>query len=311
MKHASHFRARLALGALACSALAVAWRTAPNSAPNSAAAPPQDAARVVAHPVAGTVSYLTGRGGNIGVCAGPEGVVLVDDQFEPLAPQIRATIAGLSKAPLRFLLNTHFHPDHTGGNPVFGSEVPILAQENVRRRLQQPDREGQPPAAAMLEHGLPVITYEDGFRLYINGETLRVVHYPACHTDGDSVIFFERANVVHMGDLFFSGRFPFVDLDSGGSVRGTIAAVASILDEVDDQTKIIPGHGPLSSKADLAAYLEMLRTVQARVDAVTAEGATVEDMLRDDLFADYAEWGTGFVDTESFLRTLVRELSDE
>ena len=159
----------------------------------------------------------------------------------------------------------------------------------------------------MLEHGLPVITYDDGVQVHANGEVLRIVHYPACHTDGDSVVFFEHANVIHMGDMFFSGRFPYVDLDAGGSVSGLIAAVTEILSVIDDETRIIPGHGPLSSKQELAEYLDMLSTLQARVASVLAEGATVEDMLRDDLFSDYAEWGTGFINTEAWVRTLARE----
>ena len=292
--------ARLALAAVACSAVALAWSASPSA---------QDDVRVVAQPVSGTAHMLVGQGGNIGVCAGPDGVLLIDDQFERLAPKIRAAFEALSEAPLRYVLNTHYHGDHTGSNPVFGREVPILAHENVRVRLQGPGARGNDPTAAMLEHGLPVITYEDGLRLRINGETLRVVHYPSCHTDGDSIVFFEEANVVHMGDTFFSGRFPFIDLDSGGSVSGLIAAVTSILAEIDDETQIIPGHGPLSSKQDLADYLEMLRTLHARVAAVLAEGATVQDMLLDDLFADYADWGTGFINTEAWAQTLAREIT--
>lgn len=286
--------ARLLLATAACSVLALAWNPGQGRF---------DEVEISAQHVSGTVHMLKGAGGNIGACAGPEGVVLIDDQFEPLAPKIQAALEVLSEGPLRYVLNTHHHSDHTGGNPVFGRKVPILAHANVRRRLAADDATTE----TMLAHGLPVITYDDGLQLFANGEVLRVVHYPACHTDGDSVVFFEHANVVHMGDMFFAGRFPYVDLDAGGSVKGLIAAVTEILAGIDDETRIIPGHGSLSSKQDLADYLEMLTTLQARVAAVLAEGATVQDMLRDDLFSDYAEWGTGFINTEGWVHTLARE----
>ena len=284
---------RLALAALACSPLVLAWNPGQGRF---------EGVEIRAQHVAGSVHMLEGAGGNLGVCAGPDGLVLIDDQFEALADKISAALEQLSEGPLRYVLNTHYHGDHTGGNPAFGQRAPILAHANVRQRLESGEA-----SAAMLEHGLPVITYDDGVQVHANGEVLRVVHYPACHTDGDSVVFFEHANVIHMGDMFFSGRFPYIDLDAGGSVRGLIAAVTEILAQADDETRIIPGHGALSSKADLAEYLDMLRTLQARVAAVLAEGATAEDMLRDDLFSDYAEWGTGYINTEAWVHTLVRE----
>lgn len=287
---------RVALAVLACSAVTLAWTTGPV---------PQQGGEVGTQHVAGSVHMLVGgRGGNIALSVGDDGVVMIDDQFDDLAPRIRAAVEALTDAPLRWVINTHHHGDHTGGNPSFGQLAPIVAHSNVRARLL----DGQ-PSDAMLAHGLPIVTYEQGMTVHANDEAVRIVHYPACHTDGDSVVFFDSANVVHMGDMFFSGRFPFVDIDAGGSVSGLIGAVSQILTEIDDETQIVPGHGPLSTKADLAEYLEMLRTTRDRVASVTAEGGTIQDMLRDEVFADYAEWGTGFINTQGWLQTLVREQS--
>jgi glyoxylase-like metal-dependent hydrolase (beta-lactamase superfamily II) len=251
------------------------------------------------HPVSGPVSYLEGAGGNIGVSAGADGVLMIDDQFEDLAPKIRAALDGLG-SPLELLVNTHHHGDHTGGNGVFGKELLILAHANVRARLAG----GERPAAA---DALPVVTYADGVTLWFNGEEIRVFHVPNAHTDGDSVVWFKGSNVVHMGDLFFAGRFPFVDLDSGGSVRGLAASVKRLHDELPADVKIIPGHGPLATKSDLARYLAMLADVQAAVGKAAEQGQSAADMKAAKLLAPWAEWGWSFISEDRFIDILVRD----
>ena len=282
-----HPRCLLTLGSFAL--LGSAWALAPSRNQDVPITPRQ---------VSGNIWYLEGRGGNIGVCAGEDGVLLIDDQFEDMVPKLRKAVAGITGKPLELLVNTHHHGDHTGGNAALGGEVTILAHENVRRRLLS---EGEPKRA------LPVITYEDGIGIHFNGEDIRVFHVPSAHTDGDSVVWFRGSKVVHMGDLFFSGLFPFVDIDAGGSVSGLEAAVRKIALELPDDVKIIPGHGPLSTKADLSTYLEMLAKVQALVAEALESGRSAADMKAAKLLDEYAAWGNGFIDAERFIDILVRD----
>ena len=261
--------------------------------------------------VAGNVYMLTGAGGNIGVSVGDDGVVIVDDQFAPLAPKIKAALAAITKQPLRFVLNTHYHGDHTGGNEVFGREAPIIAHHNVRKRLasgsKAPGRE-TPPAP----HGaLPVLTFDSNLSLHLNGEEIRVIHLPQGHTDGDSVIHFSRSNVVHMGDNFFNGMFPFVDRAGGGTVRGLIAGVDRVLTTIPDDVRIIPGHGPLADKAALRRYSEMLVATYETVEAAVRAGRTLEQMKADKILGPWESWTWSFIPTESFLTTLHAEISGE
>src|SRR4051812_11363117 len=213
---------------------------------------------IKAIPAAGNVYMLLGSGGNIGVSAGPDGVLIVDDQFAPLAEKIRVALKGINQGinpgKLRFVLNTHFHGDHTGGNPEFGPESTIIAQENVRKRLESGSVVLGNKTEPMVAAGLPVVTYADAVSVHFNGEEIKVIHVPSSHTDGDSIIFFTKSNVVHMGDDFFNGLFPFVDLGSGGSVEGLMAAVDKVLSQVPADAKIIPGHGPLSDVAGLKTF---------------------------------------------------------
>src|SRR5664280_343668 len=209
--------------------------------------------------VAGTVYMLEGAGGNIGVSVGEDGVVIVDDQFAPLAPKIREALKGITDKPIKFVLNTHFHGDHTGGNAQFSSEAPIIAQENVRKRLKEGGVVAGSEAKPAPKEALPVITFNDRATVHLNGEDIRAIHFPHGHTDGDSVIFFPQSNVVHMGDDFVTYDFPFVDVRSGGSVSGMIAGVEKVLSMTPPDAKIIPGHGPLATPADVRKFVQMLK----------------------------------------------------
>lgn len=259
---------------------------------------------VTATRVAGNIHMLQGAGGNIGVSAGEDGILIVDDQYAPLAPKIKAALAGISDKPVKFVLNTHHHGDHTGGNEVFGEMAPIIAHTNVRKRLSETG-DGKPPIPASL----PVITFDDRLTVHINGEDIRAVHFPNGHTDGDSVIFFTRSNVVHMGDNFFAGRFPFVDIDSGGSVRGLIRNLDKVIADLPGDVKVIPGHGPLSTMADLTEYRVMIEDALKIVAVGLENGRTLEQLQNDKVLEKYASWGTGFITQDRFIATLHRELT--
>ncbi len=264
---------------------------------------------VKAIPVAGKIHMLEGAGGNIGVSVGSDGLLIVDDQFAPLADKIRAALKGLSQGKLAFVLNTHWHGDHTGGNEAFGREATIIAHDNVRKRLSTEQivfGEKYPPSPA---HALPVVTYGESLSVHFNGEEIRVIHFPHGHTDGDSVIFFTGSNVVHMGDDFFTGRFPFVDLASGGSVTGLSANIEKILGDLPNDVKIIPGHGPLSTKADLQAYLGMLKETTAHVRQSIDAGKDLKAIVAEGLPDKWKEWGSGFVKTEMWLGIIHEDLT--
>lgn len=231
--------------------------------------------------VADGVYMLMGRGGNIGLSVGSDGAFLIDDQFAPLTAKITAAVAALTPEPVRFVLNTHWHGDHTGGNENLGSAgALIVAHDNVRQRMNPEEfrdlvgRSNQAPPTA-----LPVITFSNEISFHWNGEHLRVIHQPRAHTDGDAVIVFTRANVVHMGDLFFNGRYPFVDLESGGGVQGVIHAANAVLALAGPDTKIIPGHGELAGPAELLAYRDMLVGVRDRVSELKREGMTEDQVV--------------------------------
>src|SRR5436190_15288327 len=224
--------------------------------------------------VAGNIYMLTGSGGNIGVSIGTDGILIVDDQFAPLAEKIEAALKKLSPGKLKFVLNTHYHGDHTGGNAHFGQQAHIIAHTNVRRHL------GGKPGDSKPE--LPVITFDDSLSVWFNGEEIKLAHVPPAHTDSDSIVHFTDANVIHFGDTFFSGRFPNIDLAGGGNVRGYIRNVADAIKKVPADAKLIPGHGPLSTVKELNDFHEMLAEtsgiVQKSIDAgktlaqVQAEG---------------------------------------
>ncbi|MCA1618037.1 MAG: MBL fold metallo-hydrolase [Acidobacteria bacterium] len=258
--------------------------------------------------VAGSVHVLFGAGGNIGVSAGPDGVLIVDDQFAPLADKIRAALKPLSPGQLRFVLNTHFHFDHTHANPVFGREATIVAHSNVRRRLSVETTVLGQKYQPLPKEGLPVITYDTVVSFHFNGEEIRVVHFPAGHTDGDSVVYFTGSNVIHMGDDFFAARFPFIDLDNGGSVEGLTRNVAEIISKAPADVKIIPGHGPLSPLADLRAYHSMLVETTGVVRGRMKAGRTLEQAKAEGLPDKWKEWGSGFINTPDWIGIVYRSL---
>lgn len=263
---------------------------------------------VKAQKVAGNVYMLTGAGGNIGVSVGEDGVVIVDDQFAPLAPKIKEALKGISDKPIRFVLNTHYHGDHTGGNEVFGREAPIIAHDNVRKRLASGTKalgRETPPAP---KGALPVVTFGDRVSLHINGEEVRAVHFPNGHTDGDAVIFFTGSDVVHMGDDFFNGTFPFVDSDNGGSIKGLLADLDKVLTMLPDDVKVIPGHGPLSDKPGLRKFADSLKGTWDAVAAGVKAGKTLDQLKQEKVLAQWDAMGQGFIKTDAWIEKLYGEM---
>ena len=243
--------------------------------------------------LSGSVSMLTGSGGNIGVSSGPDGVLIVDDQFAPLSDKIKAAIASLGgNGKLAFVVNTHWHPDHTGGNEVFGKQATIVAQDNVRARLL---------AQPAPREALPVVTFKESVTLWWNGEEVEVVHVPHGHTDGDSIIFFKGSNVVHMGDQFFNGMFPFVDLASGGDVAGYVRNVGDMIARIPAGAKIIPGHGPIGTIDDLKKFHAMLQATTEIIRKEIASGVSLDDAKKAGLPAEWKGWATEPVPVERWV----------
>lgn len=261
--------------------------------------------------VAGNVYMLQGQGGNIGVSVGPDGILIVDDQYAPLADKIKAALKTLGEGKLKFVLNTHWHGDHTGSNAAFSPEAPIIAHDNSRNRMatDQKSEFWKRTTPASPKEALPVITFDHSLTVHFNGEEIRVIHFPKGHTDGDSIIFFTNSNVVHMGDHFFAGRFPFVDLESGGTVAGFTKNVADVIGKLPAGVKIIPGHGPLSTSDDLKLFHRMLVETTDIVRQKMAAGKTLEQIKTDGLPEEWKSWGTGFIKTDVWIETIHRSLS--
>jgi cyclase len=259
----------------------------------------------------GNVYMLEGAGGNIGVSVGDDGLLIVDDQFAPLADKIRAALKGIADKKLHFILNTHWHGDHTGGNVSFGPEATIIAHDNVRKRLSTEQKSTvfnrtTPPSP---KEALPVITFDKTLTVHFNGEEIRAIHFPQGHTDGDSVIFFTSSNVVHLGDDFFAGRFPFVDLESGGTVEGLVRNIGEIITKIPEGAKLIPGHGPISTIDDLKNYHRMLQQTTEIVRQKIAAGKTLEQIKSEGLPEEWKPWGEGFIKTDRWVETIYRSLT--
>jgi len=269
-----------------------------------------DTVQVRAVPVAGGVYMLTGAGGNMGLSVGNDAAFLVDDQFAPLTRKIQIAIAGVTQKSVRFVLNTHWHGDHTGGNENFGEAgAVIVAHENVRRRMSADQfiealnqrSPASPPGA------LPVVTFGDAVTFHINGDSVRAFHVAPAHTDGDVIVHFTKANVVHMGDTFNNSGLPFVDRSSGGSIHGIIEAADKVLAMSNAQTKIIPGHGPLADRERLKVYRDMVATLRDRVRTLLSTGKTLDDILQLDIGRPFAkEFPSGH---ERFVRMAYDELA--
>ncbi len=250
------------------------------------------------------IFMLQGAGGNIGVSTGDDGVFIIDDQFAPLTEKIMEALASLSDKPVSYVLNTHWHGDHTGGNENFGKAgAVIVAHENVRNRMStvQFMKTFNREVPAAPEAALPVVTFSDNVNFYFNDNDISVMHMPASHTDGDSIVLFKEANVLHMGDTFFNGFFPFIDHSSGGTLEGLISTTEIVLSIVDNDTQIIPGHGPLATKADLEKYQSMLLTVQDKMQPALASGKSRDEVLAENPLESVGKiWGNGFMKTDVF-----------
>lgn len=254
--------------------------------------------------VADGLYMLTGSGGNMGLSVGTSGTYLIDDQYAPLSEKILAAIRAITPDPVRFVVNTHWHGDHTGGNENMGKAGALLvAHENVRVRMSKEHFMAAfgrkvPPSP---EAALPVVTFTDAVTFHWNGDEIRVYHVPPAHTDGDSIVHFAKADVVHMGDVFFNGGYPFIDTSSGGKVDGVIAAADRVLAGIGEKTRIIPGHGPLATKADLQAYRDVVKTLRDRIAKLKAEGKSRDEVIAAKPTADHdAKWGGGFMKGDTF-----------
>lgn len=256
------------------------------------------------------IAVLFGAGGNIGVSYGPDGTVLIDDQFAPLTPKIQEAVAKLGATPVKFLINTHWHGDHSGGNENLGKAgAIIMAHDNVRVRMAAGSSAGArivPPAAKVA---LPVVTYDQGLKLHVNGDEVSTVHMHGAHTDGDSVVVWKTANVVHMGDLFFNKvSLPFIDLNSGGNAKGALAAADKVISMTNAQTKIIPGHGPMATQADLIAYRDMIKTVIAAVQSGIKAKKTLAQIQAAKPAAQWDVNPSAFIKGDAFVEAVYQSL---
>ena len=266
--------------------------------------------------VAGNVYMLQGAGGNIGASVGDDGIVIVDDQYAPLAEKIVAALKGITDKPVRFIINTHYHGDHTGGNAYFQKQAPIIAHDNVRKRLESGGAAGNGGSVHMdvkpaAKEALPIITFDHDVTVHLNGEDIRALFFPAGHTDGDSIIFFPKSNVVHMGDDFVTYGFPFIDIDSGGSINGMIDGVEKVIAQVPLDVKIIPGHGPVSNLDDVRAYLIMLKATRDAVQKALAEKQTLDQMKQAKLLDPWKRYSGDFINEDAFLETLYNSLTGQ
>lgn len=264
--------------------------------------------------VRGNVYLLRGAGGNIGFSAGPDGIVLVDDQFAPLADRIKATLKAITDKPLRFVINTHYHFDHIDGNADFQKDAPVIAHDNVRKRLESGGTPGNfgsvrqelKPAA---REALPILTFSQDVTIHLNGEDIHVLHYPSGHTDGDSMIYFPESNVVHMGDDFVTYGFPFIDLAGGGSVNGMIVAAEYVIANLPSDVKVIPGHGTISTLDDVARFVTMLKETRGVVERAIKAGKMLDQIKQEKILEAWKEWSGDFISSDAFIETLYNDLT--
>ncbi len=259
--------------------------------------------------VAGNVHVLFGQGGNIGLSVGPDGILMIDTQFANVADRIKAELTKLGSDKPKFIFNTHWHGDHTGGNEIFGAGSIVIAHDNVRKRMEETTMFRGQPRTPSPKGALPMFTYGAGMNVYFNGEKIKAIHLPKGHTDGDTVLYFTASNVFHLGDDFFVGRFPFVDLDSGGTVEGLIKNIGDLIQMIPTDAKIIPGHGPMATIDDLRDYHQMLIETSLLVRKGMAAGKTVDQLKADGLPAKYKEAGSGFINTNAWIETIFRSYS--
>jgi cyclase len=283
----------------------------------SAAAQDQDFSKVQLKviKVSGSVYMLEAAdAGNIGASVGDDGIVIVDDQYAPLAEKIQAALKGITDKPVRFVINTHYHGDHTGGNAYFQKSSPIIAQDNVRKRLEQGGTAGNGASVRMelkpaAKDALPVITFDHDVTVHLNGEDIRALHFPAGHTDGDSMIFFPRSNVVHMGDDFVTYGFPFIDVDSGGSINGMIDALDKVIAQLPPDVKVIPGHGPVSNLDDVRAFQKMLKETRAVVETSLRQGKSLDQIKQEKILESWKKYSGEFISQDAFIETLYNSLT--
>jgi len=273
--------------------------------------------QIKATKVSGNIYMLEGAGGNIAASIGEDGIVIVDDQFAPLAEKIQASLKslGITDKPVRFVINTHYHGDHTGGNAPFANTgSTVIAQDNVRKRMASGGTAGNGGSIKMdvkptEKEALPIITFEHDVTVHLNGEDIRALHFPAGHTDGDSIIFFPKNNVVHMGDDFVRYGFPFIDVSSGGSVQGMIAAMERATAQLPADVKVIPGHGQLSNLDDVRAFTTMLKETSAAVQKALDAHKTLEQMKQEKILEPWQKWSGDFVKADAFIETLYNSLT--
>jgi cyclase len=262
-----------------------------------ASLPAADDIQVTAVPVMKQIYMLTGKGGNIGLFIGEDGTFLIDDQYAPLTDKIIAAIESVGGTLPKFLINTHYHGDHTGGNENIGGKGTIIfSHDNVRERLLTGSylKPFDMKQAKSTKEGLPVVTFSEDISFHLNGDTVHALHVAHAHTDGDSFIHFLNENVIHTGDIFFNGFYPFIDVEHGGSLKGMINGVDAILSLADEKTRIIPGHGPLGSKADLKHYRDMLAEAYKRLNNLKIAGKSAEEAVAEKPLEDLEkEWGDG------------------
>ena len=259
--------------------------------------------------VAGNVYMLQGRGGNVGALVGMDGILIVDDDYKAVSPKLAAALKELGSEKPRFILNTHWHGDHTEGNEFFGKDSTIVAHVNVRKRLLDPPVIFGMKTPPYASYALPIVTYTESMSLHLNGEEVRLVHYPNGHTDGDTIVFFKNANVVHLGDHFFNGFFPFIDLESGGSVQGMISNVAMLIKQIPADAKLIPGHGPVATLDDLRTFHQTMVDTSNIVQAEMKKGRSLDEIKKAGLPEKYKTWGSFFIKTDMWIEIVHQSYS--